>query len=231
MDLTGLKSRCWQGHIPFWSLKGRLYLLAFSSCQRPLTHFVSSPILPSKPGRCDDVVMSKPGGRVPLILPSLCFSLVCLLFPLIGTLMIPLGPARQPRIISNPKVNRLATLTPFATPQPHNPVHPQVLGTRTLIPLENHYSAYHQSHFSLPLSPTETFKKHFFVIGLELFYNVGLVSTVQQSKSVIFIHGIPFFVFTSHLGHHRAQGRSSLHFNHKEFETWSHCSEEPGFQE
>ena len=123
---------------------------------------MSSPILPLKPGRCDDMLMSKSGGRVLLILPSLCFSPFCLLFLLIGTLVISLGPARQARIISHPKLNRLATLTSSATPLPHNPVYPQVLGTRTMIPLEKHYSAYHQSHFPLPLIPNSTLKKNFF---------------------------------------------------------------------
>ena len=134
---------------------------------------MSSPILPSKPGQCDDVVMSKPGGRVLLILPSLCFSLFCLLFLLIGILVISLGPARQARIIFHPKVNQLATLTPSAMPLAHNPVYPQVLGTRTMVPLENHYSPYHQSHFPLPLIPISTLKKNFFLLDYSCFTMLG----------------------------------------------------------
>ena len=41
-------------------------------------------------------------------------------------------------------------------------------------------------------------------IGVELLYNVVLVSTLQQSESAIHIHISPFFVFPSHLGHHRS---------------------------
>ena len=56
----------------------------------------------------------------------------------------------------------------------------------------------------------QTFLKTNF-IGVQLLYNVVLVSAIQQTESVIcvciciciYIY-IPFFVFPSHLGHHRA---------------------------
>ena len=44
-------------------------------------------------------------------------------------------------------------------------------------------------------------------IGVELLYNIVLVSTVQQSESAIRIHISPLFGFPSHLGHHGALSR------------------------
>ena len=44
-------------------------------------------------------------------------------------------------------------------------------------------------------------------IGVELLYNVVLVSTVQQSESTLQIHIFSLFVLPSHLGHHRALNR------------------------
>ena len=44
--------------------------------------------------------------------------------------------------------------------------------------------------------------------GVELLYNVLLISSVQQSESVIRIHISPlFFVFPSHVSHHRTLSR------------------------
>ena len=53
-------------------------------------------------------------------------------------------------------------------------------------------------------------KKKKTFVGVQLLYDVVLVSTVQQSKSAICIHILPaphFFGFSSHLGHHRALRR------------------------
>ena len=48
----------------------------------------------------------------------------------------------------------------------------------------------------------------FFLIGVQLLYNVVLVSAVLRSESAICIHISPFFFgFPSHLGHHRALSR------------------------
>ena len=44
-------------------------------------------------------------------------------------------------------------------------------------------------------------------IGVQLLYNVVLVSAVQQSESAICIHTSPFFRSPSHVGHHRALSR------------------------
>ena len=44
-------------------------------------------------------------------------------------------------------------------------------------------------------------------IGVQLLYNVVLVSTVQQSELTIHIHISPLFGFPFHLGHHRALSR------------------------
>ena len=49
------------------------------------------------------------------------------------------------------------------------------------------------------------FKKVF--IGVQLIYNVALVSSVQQSESVIHIHISLFFRFFSHIGHYRVLSR------------------------
>ena len=40
MSLTGLKSRCPQGRIPFWRLQDRTHLLARSSCQKRIPFLV-----------------------------------------------------------------------------------------------------------------------------------------------------------------------------------------------
>ena len=56
----------------------------------------------------------------------------------------------------------------------------------------------------------------FFLIGVELFYNVVLVSAVQQSESALCIHVTPpswpslQLPHPTHLGHHRAVELSSL---------------------
>ena len=44
-------------------------------------------------------------------------------------------------------------------------------------------------------------------IGLQLLYNVVLVSAVQKSESAVSIHLSLFFGFPPHLGHHRALSR------------------------
>ena len=56
----------------------------------------------------------------------------------------------------------------------------------------------------------QTFKLIF--IGVQLLYNVVLVSAVQQSESVIYIQLSLFFGFPSHLGHHRALSRVQPNF-------------------
>ena len=44
-------------------------------------------------------------------------------------------------------------------------------------------------------------------IVVESTYNVVLLSTVQQSESVIFIHIATFFLDFSHIGHYRVLNR------------------------
>ena len=47
----------------------------------------------------------------------------------------------------------------------------------------------------------------FFLIGVELIYNIELVSALQQSESVIHTHISTLFRFYSHIGHYTVLNR------------------------